>query len=273
MSHALFDLQGRVAVVSGAASGLGKAMATALAEVGADLVLADINRPGVERAAQEVQALGVRALPVECDMSEPAQIRALFEQVDSAYGRVDILGNVAGNARGGDPLTVGEVDVEFTMKNLIVGRLVACQEAARRMVETGRGSIINLISIAGITALGRNHLPYSMGMAGAAQMTRELSTEWSGRGVRVNGIVCAQIMNAGLEARIAADPKLGTTYLRGIPMGRLGRSDDIKGVSIFLASDASAWITGALIPLDGGNLAKNAGGSHHGMPGAPDEQR
>ena len=273
MAHTLFDLQDRVAVVSGAASGLGKAMATALAQVGADVVLADINGEGAQGTAHELEALGVRALPVACDMSNPEQIRTLFSTVDRAYGRVDILGNVAGNARGGDPLTVPQADVEFTMQNLIVGRLVACQEAAQRMVREGKGSIINLISIAGITALGRNHLPYSMGMAGAAQMTRELSTEWSGRGVRVNGIVCAQIMNAGLKERIAADPKLAKTYLRGIPMGRLGQSDDIKGVSIFLASDASAWITGALIPLDGGNLAKNAGGSHHQMPDAPDEQR
>ncbi|MFT5088319.1 MAG: NAD(P)-dependent dehydrogenase (short-subunit alcohol dehydrogenase family) [Candidatus Latescibacterota bacterium] len=272
MSHLLFDLSGRVAVVSGAASGLGKAMATALAEVGADLVLADIDPDGMQRTAGELEALGRRVLQVECDMSDSEQIRAMYQQVDREYGRIDILGNVAGNARSGNPLEVSEADVEFTMKNLIVGRLVSCQEAARRMIAAGKGSIINLISIAGITALGRNHLPYSMGMAGAAQMTRELSTEWSARGVRVNGIVCAQILNQSLEERIAADPNLGTTYLRGIPIGRLGRSDDIKGVSIFLASDASDWITGALIPLDGGNLAKNAGGSHHGMPDAPAEQ-
>ena len=140
------------------------------------------------------------------------------------------------------------------------------------MIAGRGGSIINLISIAGLSALGRNHLAYSMGMAGAAQMTRELSTEWSGKGVRVNGIVCAQILNKGLEERMAADPDLGKTYLRGIPIGRLGRSDDIKGLAIFLASEASAWVTGALIPLDGGNLAKNPGGSHPNMPDAPAEQ-
>ena len=103
-------------------------------------------------------------------------------------------------------------------------------------------------------------------------MTRELSTEWAALGVRVNAIVCAQLMNEELERRIAADPELGKTYLRGIPIGRIGDSNDIKGVSIFLASDASAWITGALVPLDGGNLAKNAGGTHPGQPDAPAEQ-
>jgi NAD(P)-dependent dehydrogenase (short-subunit alcohol dehydrogenase family) len=92
-------------------------------------------------------------------------------------------------------------------------------------------------------------------------MTRELSTEWSGRGVRVNAILPAQVVNPGLEKRMAEDPNLRDKFLSGIPAGRLGKPDDIKGLAVFLASDASAWITGALIPMDGGNLAMNAGGS------------
>ena len=134
------------------------------------------------------------------------------------------------------------------------------------MLAAGKGSIINIGSIASVTALGRGHIAYGMAMGGVAQMTRELSTEWSGRGVRVNAILPAQMMNPGLEERIRANPIEKLNFLRGIPMGRMGVSDEIKGVAIFLASDASAWITGALIPLDGGNLAKNAGGSHAGMP-------
>ena len=273
MSHPLFDLSNRVALVSGAARGLGKAMATGFAEAGADLVLADLNADGLATAAREMGALGRRVLPVTCDMSQPEQIRVLFELIDAEYGRIDIVGNVAGNARRNTPLDLTPEQVEFTLQNLVVGRLVCCQEAGRRMMASGDGgSIINLVSIAGINALGRNHLAYSMGMAGAAQMTRELSTEWAAKGVRVNAIVCAQLMNADLEERIAADPTLGETYLRGLPMGRLGDSNDIKGAAIFLASAASAWITGAMLPLDGGNLAKNAGGSHPGMPNAPAEQ-
>lgn len=273
MSHPLFDLSNRVALVSGAARGLGKAMATGFAEAGADLVLADLNADGLATAAREMSALGRRVLPVTCDMSQPEQIRVLFELIDAEYGRIDIVGNVAGNARRNTPLDLTPEQVEFTLQNLVVGRLVCCQEAGRRMMASGDGgSIINLVSIAGINALGRNHLAYSMGMAGAAQMTRELSTEWAAKGVRVNAIVCAQLMNADLKERIAADPTLGETYLRGLPMGRLGDSNDIKGAAIFLASAASAWITGALLPLDGGNLAKNAGGSHPGMPNAPAEQ-
>jgi NAD(P)-dependent dehydrogenase (short-subunit alcohol dehydrogenase family) len=98
-------------------------------------------------------------------------------------------------------------------------------------------------------------------MGAVAQMTRELSTEWSGRGVRVNAILPAQVENPGLEQRMAADPKLREKFLSGIPAGRLGHPDDIRGLAVFLASDASSWITGALIPMDGGNLAMNAGGT------------
>ena len=273
MSHPLFDLSNRVALVSGAASGLGKAMATGFAEAGADLVLADINADGLATAARELEALGRRVLPVTCDVSQPDQIRTMFELIDAEYGRIDIVGNVAGNARRNTPLDLTPEEVEFTLQNLVVGRLVCCQEAGRRMMASDNGgSIINLVSIAGINALGRSHLSYSMGMGAAAQMTRELSTEWAAKGVRVNAIVCAQLMNADLKERIAADPGLGETYLRGLPMGHLGDSNDIKGAAIFLASDASAWITGAMLPLDGGNLSKNAGGSHPGMPNAPAEQ-
>jgi NAD(P)-dependent dehydrogenase (short-subunit alcohol dehydrogenase family) len=129
------------------------------------------------------------------------------------------------------------------------------------MLAAGRGSIVNIGSLASITALGRGHIAYSMAMGAVAQMTRELSTEWSGRGVRVNAILPAQVMNPGLEGRIAADPGLRDRFLNGIPAGRLGKPDDIRGLAVLLASDASSWITGALIPMDGGNLAMNAGGS------------
>jgi NAD(P)-dependent dehydrogenase (short-subunit alcohol dehydrogenase family) len=120
---------------------------------------------------------------------------------------------------------------------------------------------VNIGSLASVTALGRGHVTYSMAMGAVVQMTRELSTEWSGRGVRVNAILPAQVMNPGLEQRIAADPQLEVKFLSGLPRGRIGRPDDIKGLSVLLASDDSSWITGALIPMDGGNLAMNGGGS------------
>ena len=129
------------------------------------------------------------------------------------------------------------------------------------MIAAGRGSIVNIGSLASTSALGRGHIAYSMAMGAVAQMTRELSTEWSGSGVRVNAILPAQVLNPGLEKRIAETPSLRDQFLSGIPAGRFGRPDDIKGLAVLLASDASEWITGALIPMDGGNLALNGGGS------------
>jgi NAD(P)-dependent dehydrogenase (short-subunit alcohol dehydrogenase family) len=270
MMNKLFDLSGRVALVSGGASGLGRSIAMGLAEAGADVMLPvrkDVE--GMQQTMNEIEALGRRAVMVQCDVTQPEQIKAMFDELDRVYGRIDVLANAAGPARGGKPEELSLEDVRWSLESLVVARFYMCQLAGRRMLAAGKGSIINIGSIASVTALGRNHLAYSMAMGAVVQMTRELSTEWSGRGVRVNAILPAQIpshKNSLLE-RIAEDPELGKNFLRGIPRGYLGKSDDIKGVAVLLASDASSWITGALIPLDGGNLAKNAGGSHPGMPG------
>jgi NAD(P)-dependent dehydrogenase (short-subunit alcohol dehydrogenase family) len=261
MSSTLFDLSGRVALVSGAASGMGRAMSLALAEHGADLVLADLNADGAARTAASIQESGRRALPVRCDVSRPEEIRALFRELDREFGRIDFAGNVAGEGVLGKPEEISLADVEQTWRNLVFGRFCLCQEAGRRMLAAGRGSIVNIGSLASITALGRGHIAYSMAMGAVAQMTRELSTEWSGRGVRVNAILPAQVVNPSLEQRMADDPRLQETWLRGIPAGRMGHPDDIRGLAVLLASDASSWITGALIPMDGGSLALNGGGS------------
>jgi NAD(P)-dependent dehydrogenase (short-subunit alcohol dehydrogenase family) len=257
----LFDLTGRVALVTGAASGLGRAMALALARHGADVMLADRNTAGIEETAQRIRQHGRRAVPVTADVSEPEPIRTLFARLDTEFGRIDILGNVAGDGILGRPEEITIDAVKQVLQNLVVGRFCMCQEAGRRMLAAGRGSIINIGSLASVSALGRGHVAYSMAMGAVAQMTRELSTEWAGRGVRVNAILPAQVANPSLEERAAADPALLRRWLGGIPCGRLGRPEDIEGLAVFLASDASSWITGALIPMDGGNLAMNAGGT------------
>ena len=257
----LFDLTGRVALVSGAASGMGRAMSIALAEAGADLMLVGRNLARVEKTAGEIEKLGRRAVAVECDVSQPEQIRHLFAQLDREFGRIDFLGNVAGDAVLGAPEEIPLEAIEQTWRNLVYGRFCACQEAGKRMLAAGRGSIVNIGSIASLTAMGRGHIAYVMAMGAVAQMTRELSTEWSGRGVRVNAILPAQVINPSLERRMTEEPALRDRFLSGLPRGRLGEPDDIKGLAILLASDASSWITGALIPMDGGNLAMNPGAS------------
>lgn len=261
MATPRFDLNGRVAVVSGAASGMGRAMALALAEHGADLFLVDLNEAGNTETAKTIQSLGRRAVAASCDVAQPEQIRSIFARLDQEFGRVDFLGNVAGEGVLAPPEEISLDDVEWTWRNLVFGRFAMCQQAGRRMLAQGRGSIVNIGSLASITALGRGHIAYSMAMGAVAQMTRELSTEWSSAGVRVNAILPAQVVNPSLETRMAADPTLEGKWLSGVPAGRLGRPEDIQGLAVFLASDASSWITGALIPMDGGNLAMNAGGT------------
>jgi NAD(P)-dependent dehydrogenase (short-subunit alcohol dehydrogenase family) len=257
----LFDLTDRVAVVSGTARGMGRAMALAFAEAGANLIITDINGEGVQKTGAEIERLGRRVQPLRCDMADVAQVRSLFEQLDRQFGRIDVLANVAG---GGPLAFADELTPEHlrqTLESLVVTRFLACQEAGKRMLKAGKGSIINIGSLASVTAMGRGNLAYSMGMGAVAQMTRELSTSWASRGVRVNAILPAQVVNPDLEKRMESDPTLEATFLRGIPAGRLGKPEDIQGLALFLASDASAWITGALIPMDGGNLAMNAGGT------------
>jgi gluconate 5-dehydrogenase len=270
MTTRLFDLTGKAAVVSGAARGLGRAMALALANHGAEMVLVDIDAGGLEATAATIAARGGKARAAPCDVSDAAQIRALFAGIDRDPGRIDFLGNVAGDGVLGKPEELSLEDVERTWRNLVLGRFCMCQEAGRRMLARGRGSIVNLGSIASVTALGRGHAAYSMAMGAVAQMTRELSTEWASRGVRVNAILPAQVVNPALERRMAADPGLEGAFLRGLPAGRLGRPDDIAGLAVLLASDASSWITGALIPMDGGILALNGGGSLR-PPASPKE--
>src|SRR5262245_29239599 len=259
MIQQLFDLSGRVALVSGAASGMGRAMALTFAEAGANLMLADLNAEGMAKTAAEILHFGRKAIPVRCDMSDTDQIRAMFTRLDKELGRIDVQANVAGEGILGTPEEISLDQVKQVFQNLAVARLFACQEGGRRMLAAGKGSIINVCSIAGVTALGCGHIAYSMAMGAVAQMTRELSTEWSGRGVRVNAILPAQVVNPSLQKRMAADPNLESQWLRGIPAGRMGKPDDVRGLALFLASDASAWVTGTLIPMDGGNLAANAG--------------
>jgi NAD(P)-dependent dehydrogenase (short-subunit alcohol dehydrogenase family) len=261
MTHPLFDLSGRVALVTGAARGMGRATAIGLAEAGADLLVTDRNAEGLAATAEHIAGLGRRVVAMPADITVVDEVRALYARVDEEFGRIDVAANVAGPAQLGPPETISLERMQATLHALVIARFCSCQEAGRRMLAAGKGSIINISSIGGVTSLGRGNFAYSVGMGGVAQMTRELSTEWAGRGVRVNAILPAQVLNPGLEERMAEDPHLEATFLRGIPAGRLGKPDDIKGLMIFLASDASAWITGALIPMDGGNLAVNAGGT------------
>ena len=161
----LFDLTDRVAIVSGTASGMGKAMATAFAEAGAHLVLLDINRLGNEETAHALSQLGQRAIPLVCDVSKYEDIDRLYELVDKEFGRVDILGNVAGNGiqKAAEDITMEEF--QWVFQSLVFGRYYNTQQAGRRMLRQGKGSIMSIGSISGVSSLARQQSTYGMAMA------------------------------------------------------------------------------------------------------------
>jgi NAD(P)-dependent dehydrogenase (short-subunit alcohol dehydrogenase family) len=262
MVPALFDLTGRVALVTGAGRGMGRASALALAEAGASLLIGDVNTVELEQTANDIAKMDRRVIPATCDVYDFDQIRAMYALLDREFGRLDVLANIPGGNRLGHPEDISVEEFSETMRRVLVWKFCSSQEGGRRMLAAGKGSIINMASLGGVNALGRGNFAYSVGMGGVVQMTRELSTEWASRGVRVNAIAPAQITNPGFERRMDATPGLRQNFLRGIPLGRLGVPDDIRGLVVFLASDASGFTTGAIIGLDGGNLAMNAGGTH-----------
>jgi NAD(P)-dependent dehydrogenase (short-subunit alcohol dehydrogenase family) len=262
----LFSLSGRSALVTGGAEGLGKAIAVGLAAFGANVAVADINLSGAEAAAEEARVLGVQAAAFACDNSQPDQIEALFVQLTESFPPLDILVNNVGVIARRRPEELPLADWERVVRINLTGTFLCAQAAGRGMIARGKGgSIINVSSIAGWTALGRGNFVYSITKSGINQLTRELAVEWAQHGIRVNAVMPAQVRTAYLQ-RMFDTPDFGGEALRqqllkGIPLNRLGEAQDLIGPVVFLASEAAAFITGAMLPVDGGNLALNAGGS------------
>jgi NAD(P)-dependent dehydrogenase (short-subunit alcohol dehydrogenase family) len=269
MSINLFDLTGKLAVVTGGSAngGVGHALSIGFAAHGADIVVADIDEPGAQQTADEVQALGRRSLALHCDISKPTAVEALFTAVDQRFGRLDILVNVPYVLpRRVRPHELALADWDKTLAVNLTGYFLCAQEALRRMVPKQSGCILNISSIAGASALGRGNFPYSISKAGVNQMTKELAVEYAGMGIRVNAILPASILTPGLKKELLADPRFGerlrARLMAGLPMGRMLDPEDLIGAAVFLCSDAAASVTGVLLPVDCGNLALNAGGSH-----------
>ncbi len=268
MSVRWLDLSGRTALVTGggANGGIGHASALALAEAGADVFVCDKDEAGAQQTAAEVVALGRRSASVNCDFTDPDTIMAMFAAFDRAFDHIDILLNNVGVSHRARPEDLSLDEWRGVTAVNLDGTFLCSREAGRRMIRQGNGgSIVNISSIAGSSALGRGNFVYSVTKGGINQFTRELAVEWAPHGIRVNAIQPAQILTPGMRLMFS-DPRLDPVTLRerlvrGIPLDRLGEPEDIAKAVVFLASDGAGFITGHILPVDGGSLALNAGGS------------
>jgi NAD(P)-dependent dehydrogenase (short-subunit alcohol dehydrogenase family) len=262
----MFSLEDRVAVVTGAGSGIGQRISIGFAGFGAAVVLVDINEAGLDETTRMLTSSVSNAkapLPVKCDVSREDEVLSLFDEVRSRFGRVDILVNGAFTPFLARPQALTLELWERAMNVNLTGYFLCARSAGQAMIDAGRGgSIINISSIAGLSALGRGNFAYSVTKGGIIQMTRELAVEWGRYGIRVNAILPVQTRTKSFQARLdnpdADAPGFLARVLGAIPLGRLAEPSDFVGPAVFLASDASAMVTGVMMPVDGGNLAMNA---------------
>jgi NAD(P)-dependent dehydrogenase (short-subunit alcohol dehydrogenase family) len=248
----LFDLSGRVAIVTGGGSGIGRQLATGLAEAGADVALCARKLERCEEAAEELRNLGVRALGLRCDVRDPAEIQDVVERTRAELGRIDILVNNAGTTWGAP---AEEHPLEGWQKVLdvnLTGVFLFAQAAGRVMIEQRAGRIVNIASIAafgGAPPELMNAVAYSASKGGVVAFTRDLATKWARHGITVNAIAPgwfpSDMSKVLLEAHAEA-------FLERIPLRRFGGADDLKGAVVFLASAASGYVTGQTLIVDGG---------------------
>jgi NAD(P)-dependent dehydrogenase (short-subunit alcohol dehydrogenase family) len=270
MNKEIFDLSRKVAAVTGAGAngGIGHAIAIGFAQFGASLIVSDIDDDGLEITRREIEELNRDVIAVHCDISNRDEIEQLFSEIDAHFDRLDILVNVPFYfPRRVKPHKLELEAWEKTLSVNLTGYFLCAQAAISRMLrQSDGGSIINISSTTGITALGRGNFPYSCSKAGVNQMTKELAIEYASAKIRCNAIVPAQVLTPGFKQALLEDPrfkkKILPHILRGLPIGRLLEPDEFVGPAVFLASQASQAVTGVLLPVDGGNLALNASGSH-----------
>lgn len=248
-----FKLDGKVAVVTGAARGIGLAAVEALAEAGATVVLTDMNAETLDRAAGSLSDLGHRVENEVLDVTDPEAVQAVHDIVVARHGGVDILVNNAGIAISNHPAEA--MSDETWSKVLDVnlnGVFWCCRAFGRSMLERQAGAIVNVGSMSGfIVNRPQEQANYNASKAAMHHLTRSLATEWAKRGVRVNAVAPTYI-ETEMNAYVHEDPEMYRYWVGGTPMNRLGRTDEVASVILFLASDASSLMTGSIVLADGG---------------------
>jgi NAD(P)-dependent dehydrogenase (short-subunit alcohol dehydrogenase family) len=251
----LLNLEGRVSVVTGGATGIGLRMGIGLAEAGSNVVIASRKLEICEQAAHEIEKTGAKALPVGCDVTKPDQVEAMKDAVLKRFGRVDALVNNAGRAWVAPPEDMPLERWQQVFDLNITGPFICSQVLGREMIKAKAGKIVNIASIAGL--VGRNPRAYNSIAYGASKgalvnFTRDLAVKWAHHNIQVN-CICPGFFVTPLNQKLYE--KNRESIDREIPLGGPGGPDDLKGIAVLLASAASNFMTGAIIPVDGGSVA------------------
>ncbi len=252
----LFDLSGQVAIVTGGGTGLGRQLADGLAEMGADLVLGSRREDRCRQAAEQLELKGIRALARACDVTRPDEIAALVEFTRGAFGKIDILVNNAGTAWGAAAEEMPLERWNQVIQTNLTGTFLCAQAAGRVMIEQGRGKIINMASVAAFSGSDPEIMQasgYHASKGGVATLTRDLASGWARHNIQVNAIAPGWFPTH-LSGWIIENRR--ERLISAIPMGRVGGEDDLKGAAVFLASRASDYVTGHVLVVDGGLMAR-----------------
>lgn len=253
MSTQMFSLEGKIAVVTGGTTGIGHALSLGLASAGADVVASSRRQKQVNEIADKIEALGHRTLRIASDVSDRASLEALRDVTLSHFGKIDILINCAGIIKRAPTLEVTEEEWSTIIDVNLNGIFRACQIFGRLMIERGYGRIVNITSLNAYAAL-TEVAAYAASKSAVSSLTRSLAVEWSRKGVTVNAIAPG-VFRTDINAKLLDSTGRGQELLMRTPMGRFGKTEELVGAAIYLASDASSFVTGQTIVVDGGFLA------------------